>query len=126
MMFLLICFMLGTLIAKADSDGVSCQSQEVEIKRLRKQIALMKPEVETKFVNIQTYYPDYRKNILSGYIVRGQKGIESNFYNNNTQVSTKRRTGLGIMYQRNIDRNLFLGGAIDTNTNGSVNLGIGF
>ena len=128
MMLLFICMMLGAMISRADTDGTAnaCQSQEAEIRRLRKQIAMIKPEIETKIGNVETYYPVYQKNILSGFVTRGQNGVRTDLSTTQTVISTKRQTGLGVMYQRNIDRNIYLGGSIDTNTNTSLNLGIGF
>lgn len=69
---------------------------------------------------------DRANNIVTAYVVRSQKGFSSNVDGNTITVENEFRQGVGIMYQRRIFDNLWLGGAFDNNSGKSISLGLEF
>ena len=66
------------------------------------------------------------KHIVSGELVRSKNGLDVTNGANEVDVKTKKEIGVGIQYQYNIYRDLYLGGRFDSNGGTSVNFGIGF
>lgn len=67
------------------------------------------------------------KNIISLEVNRSLRGFDS--YNDTpNQVTSEEKfsPALGVMYQRNVFKNLYLGGRIDTHKSTGVLLGVGF
>lgn len=69
---------------------------------------------------------DRKKNIISGEILRSQKGLQINKSSNQVDAENKYKFGVGLMYQRNIVDDIYLGGRIDSNGGTGLNLGFGF
>lgn len=67
-----------------------------------------------------------KKNILSAYLVRSRVGLESEVVNLNGEVKTKFGEGLGVMYQREILTDIWLGVGIDSNSGKQISIGVGF
>jgi len=66
------------------------------------------------------------KNIISVEAVRSQYGFDYSATGSTHTVSTQYRLGVGLQYQRNIHKDLYLGGRLDSNSGAAVNLGLGF
>jgi hypothetical protein len=66
------------------------------------------------------------KHIISGEVVRSDRGFDDSRTANQVEVESRRRIGVGIQYQYNIYQDLFIGGRADTNGGTGVNLGVGF
>lgn len=66
------------------------------------------------------------KHIVSGELVRSKNGLEVNNGANEVDIKTKKEIGVGIQYQYNIYRDLYLGGRFDSNGGTGINFGVGF
>lgn len=67
------------------------------------------------------------KHIISGELLSSRNGELSEKSTSSTvDVETKRKVGVGIMYQNNIYKDLYIGGRIDSNGGAGVNIGVGF
>lgn len=67
------------------------------------------------------------KHIISGELLSSRNGELSEKSTGSTvDVETKRKVGVGIMYQNNIYKDLYIGGRIDSNGGARVNIGVGF
>lgn len=66
------------------------------------------------------------KHIVSGELVRSKNGLEVTNGANEVDVKTKKEIGVGIQYQYNIYRDLYLGGRFDSNGGTGINFGVGF
>ncbi len=73
---------------------------------------------ETKQVN--------RKNILSLTLVRSLQDFEVSTSPGLVKISNEYKYGVGLMYQHNVYKDLYLGLQGDTNKNLGGNIGIGF
>lgn len=66
------------------------------------------------------------KHIISLEVVRSQHGFDYEVTGSTHTVSTKYETGVGLMYQNNFHKDWYLGGRLDTNSGGALNIGHGF
>ena len=66
------------------------------------------------------------KNIISIGLVRSNRGFSVDHGSNVVSVTQKKEFAGSIMYQRNIQDELYLGGRVDANSGAEVNLGLGF
>lgn len=67
------------------------------------------------------------RHIISGELLSSRNGELSEKSTGSTvDVETKRKVGVGIMYQNNIYKDLYIGGRIDSNGGAGVNIGVGF
>ena len=67
-----------------------------------------------------------KKNILSAYVVRSRVGLESDVVGLNGEVRTRFGEGLGVMYQREVLEDIWLGVGIDANSGKQISIGVGF
>ena len=67
-----------------------------------------------------------KKNIISGYVVNSQNGLSRSSNGTTIRVDTVFEEGAGVMYQRKITEDLWLGGAFDSNSGKFISLGIEF
>lgn len=133
MKYLMILFF--TLSAGAKTivqDGVeySCNPKVKKVavkKRKKKKVMVVaapgKTETKTVVVVEKVEPP---KNILSGYIVRSQDGLDTDTNPASTKVETKYDLGVGIMYQRRVSEKIYLGAGVDTNSGTKVSIGVGY
>jgi len=80
----------------------------------------------TKVVRSEPAEQKRHKHIVSVEAMNSQRGLRSSTSPNMVDVETKREFGLGLQYQNNFYKDLYLGGRIDTNGGAGVNLGLGF
>lgn len=66
------------------------------------------------------------KHIVSGELVRSKNGLDTTTQANEVDIKTKKEIGVGIQYQYNIYRDLYLGGRFDSNGGTGINFGVGF
>lgn len=66
------------------------------------------------------------KHIVSGELVRSKNDLEVANGSNEVDIKTKKEIGVGIQYQYNIYRDLYLGGRFDSNGGTGINFGVGF
>jgi hypothetical protein len=66
------------------------------------------------------------KHIVSGEVLRSNRGLDTSTSANQVDVKNRKQIGVGIQYQYNVYKDLFLGGRVDTNGGAGVNLGVGF
>lgn len=141
---ILLLLFTGYYAEAQDCRPKSCDEQladaKKEIARLKKQVKNLSQkqtdvvtvtavETKTEYVTREVLVPTKDKNILSAYLVNSYFDLELERKNNNNntyEATMSKKLGLGVMYQRNIYKNVYLGGAIDTNFGYSVNLGLGF
>ena len=112
-----------------------------EIARLKKRLESRKKKVVSQKPAIQTVITEVKtvekvvvqiqkveppKNILSGYIVRSQDGLDTDTNPASTKVETKYDLGVGIMYQRRVSEKIYLGAGVDTNSGTKLSVGLGF
>lgn len=67
------------------------------------------------------------KHIISGEVLSSRNGgLKDSSDPSQVKVETERKVGVGVMYQNNIYKDLYLGGRVDTNGGAGVNIGVGF
>lgn len=66
------------------------------------------------------------KNILSIGVVRSQKGFETEMTASTVDVTTQKKLGAQLQYQRNVTGDLYFGVQADTNGGVGVSAGKGF
>lgn len=67
------------------------------------------------------------KHIISGEVLSSRTGgLKDSSDPSQVKVETERKVGVGVMYQNNIYKDLYLGGRVDTNGGAGVNIGVGF
>lgn len=67
------------------------------------------------------------KHIISGEVLSSRNGeLKDSADPSHITVKTRRKVGVGIMYQNNIYKDLYLGGRIDSNGGAGLNIGLGF
>jgi len=70
--------------------------------------------------------PKRHKHIVSGEIVRSNGSLNTSTGANDVEVENQKEIGVGIQYQNNIYKDLYLGGRVDTNGGTGVQIGVGF
>lgn len=70
--------------------------------------------------------PKRLKHIVSGEVLRSNGGLETSTSANQVDVRNRKQMGVGIQYQYNFHKDLFLGGRVDTNGGAGMSLGVGF
>lgn len=66
------------------------------------------------------------KHIVSGEVLRSTQGFDTKVSGNQTDVTERKKIGVGVQYQYNFYKDLFMGGRVDTNGGAGVSLGLGF
>lgn len=66
------------------------------------------------------------KNIVSLEVVKSMADPTTETNASGTTVKSKSEVGLGLMYQRNVYKDMYMGGRVDTNRGAGVNIGVGF
>jgi len=66
------------------------------------------------------------KHIVSGELIRSNGGLRTSTSVNDVEVRNRKDLGLGIQYQYNFHKDLYLGGRVDSNGGTGVSLGVGF
>ena len=69
---------------------------------------------------------EMHKNVISVYAVSSQGGLNREDQVTQTEVQTKRKLGIGLMYQRRVYEDIYLGLGGDSNRGVQVNVGYGF
>lgn len=87
-----------------------------EIKQAQEEVSKPAQVVESK----------RHKHIVSGELVRSENGLDTTTQANEVNIKTKKEIGVGIQYQYNIYRDLYLGGRFDSNGGTGINFGVGF
>lgn len=87
------------------------------------------PEEETQVAKQTPVVPETEKrhkNFLSIGVVRSQKGFETEMTASTVDVTTQKKLGAQLQYQRNVTGDLYLGVQADTNGGVGVSAGKGF
>ena len=117
-------------ITKADGSSEVVKAEEfmvVKRKHLRPVVhAMVKEETRSCDVVVLKPLPEPLKNILSVKAVDGFSDVKKNEDANGVELKVERQVGLGVVYQRNLSDNLYLGGEVDANKGVGVLLGVGF
>ena len=113
-------------ITKADGSTETVRAEEfMLVKRKHKRpILTVKTKSTTLMCKSTKSNPE---NILSLEALSGQSGLEKNIISpSQVEVKTKSGLGVGLMYQRNVYKDLYLGGKVDSNENVGLSVGLGF
>lgn len=129
-----IFFLAGSLALANECKPKSCDQKLVEaqreIKRLKSQIKSLQQKESvtiTKEVVVEKVLREEApKNIISGYVINSKTRFDSTNSTSMVEVTSEYELGLGLMYQRSIKKNVYLGIAGDTNRSVSLNIGLGF
>ena len=70
--------------------------------------------------------PAKKKHIISGELLRSNGDLDYSSNASSVSVKNKKEIGVGIMYQYNFHKDLYLGGRVDSNGGTAINLGTGF
>jgi hypothetical protein len=67
------------------------------------------------------------KHIVSGELVNSHSGeLDTSKSSSEIGVKNKRQMGVGLQYQYNIHKDVYMGGRLDTNGGAGLSLGLGF
>lgn len=115
-------------ITKADGSKETVKAEEFMVVKRKHKRPVVGITTETKTLLCEKKIVDKNvKNIVSLEAVRGDAGLEKNIVSKSeTEVKTKQSLGVGLMYQRNVYKDLYLGGKVDSNENVGLNIGLGF
>lgn len=117
-------------ITKADGSSEVVKAEEymvVKRKHLRPVVhAFSKEEKLTCKVELVKSEPEPLKNIVSLKAVDGYSDVKKREDAAGVELKVERQVGLGVVYQRNLSDNLYLGGEVDANKGVGVLLGLGF
>lgn len=115
-------------ITKADGSKETVKAEEFMVVKRKHQRPVVGVTTETKTLLCEKKVVDKNvENIVSLEAVRGDAGLEKNVVSKSeTEVKTKQGVGVGLMYQRNVYKDLYLGGKVDSNENVGLNIGLGF
>lgn len=84
-----------------------------------------KPLVKTKVIT-RTIIKRH-KHIISGELLSSANGeLKTSSGQSTSTIRSRHKAGVGLIYQNNIYKDLYLGGRVDTNGGVGVTLGIGF
>ena len=70
--------------------------------------------------------PKRLKHIVSGEVVHSNGGLDTERGANTVNVRSKKELGVGLQYQYNIFKDVYMGGRVDSNGGAGLNLGLGF
>lgn len=113
-------------ITKADgsTETVSAEKFMLVKRKHKRPILTVKTKSTTLMCKSTKSNPE---NILSLEALVGQSGLEKNIISpSQVEVKTKSGLGVGLMYQRNVYKDLYLGGKVDSNENVGLSVGLGF
>lgn len=117
-------------ITKANGSSETVKAEEymvVKRKHNRPVVhSVTKEEKRTCTVELIKSEPEPLKNIVSLKAVDGYSDVKKKEDVNGVELKVERQVGLGVVYQRNLSDNLYLGGEVDSNRGLGVLLGLGF
>lgn len=114
-------------ITKADGTSETVKAEDYMLVKRKHKRPVVGITTQTKTLLCEKKSEKNAENILSLEAVSGQAGLEKNIISKSeVEVKTKKGLGLGLMYQRNIYKDLYLGGKVDSNENVGLNIGVGF
>lgn len=116
-----------TVVLKDGQTHVFSANEYAVIKRQEKKLPVEDSQVEPTPTIIAQPKVKAHKHIISGEVLSSRNGgIKDRVSGNSIEIETERKIGVGVMYQNNIHKNMYLGGRIDSNGGAGINLGLGF
>jgi hypothetical protein len=89
------------------------------------QLAETQKQEEVKQV-VKASEPKRLRHIVSGELLRSNGGFDSKSSGSQVKVESRKKMGVGLMYQYNVYKDMFLGGRLDSNGRTGINVGVGF